>query len=73
MIMKKTKKLKRFGEIAVEKGYATTKDVEKALQRQKELRKQGQHELIGIIMLKMDMLTNEQLIDILKQYDDHRE
>ena len=74
MIMKQTKKLKKFGEIAVEKGYVTSQDVQKALSIQRSLRKEGENELIGIIMLKQDMLTNEQLIDILQYYDtDHRE
>jgi len=72
--MKQTKKLKKFGEIAVEKGYVTSQDVQKALSIQRSLRKEGENELIGIIMLKQDMLTNEQLIDILQYYDtDHRE
>ena len=71
MIMKPTKK---FGEIAVEKGYATVENVNTALAYQRSLKKKGEHELIGIIMLKHDMLTNEQLIDILQYYDtDHRE
>ena len=73
MIMKQ-KKLKKFGEIAVEKGYVTSEDVQKALAYQRSIRKKGENELIGIIMLKHEMLTNEQLIDILQYYDtDHRE
>ncbi|MFC1479577.1 hypothetical protein ACFL6F_03175 [Planctomycetota bacterium] len=72
--MKQTKRQKKFGEIAVEKGYATPEDVNTALAYQHSLKKKGEHELIGIIMLKHDMLTNEQLIDILQYYDtDHRE
>ena len=72
--MKQTKKTKKFGEIAVEKGYVTTEDVGKALTYQRSLRKKGENELIGIIMLKHDMLSNKQLIDILQYYDsDHKE
>ena len=60
---------KKFGEIAVEKGFASQEDVNKALKIQKELRENGEKVLIGIIMLTNEMLTNEQLIDILKSYE----
>ena len=68
-MIQKNNPIKKFGEIAVAKGFATRKDVDKALARQNEIRKTGTNELIGIIMLKMGLLTNEQLIDILKYYD----
>jgi predicted ATP-dependent protease len=72
--MKLTKTVKKFGEIAVEKGYVTQKDVEKILEYQKWLKNQGKNELIGILMLKQGMITNDQLIDILQYYDtEHRE
>jgi hypothetical protein len=72
--MKQMSLRKKFGEIAVEKGYAAQEDVEKALAFQRALRQNGKNRLIGIIMLNHDMITNEQLIDILQYYDtDHQE
>ena len=68
-MIQKNETVKKFGEIAVDKGFATTQDVDKALKHQAEIRAGGENELIGIIMLKMGMLTNEQLIDILRYYD----
>jgi len=68
MIQKNNAPMK-FGEIAVSKGFVSVKDVKKALAHQDEIRKQGGNELIGIIMLKMSMLSNEQLIDILRYYE----
>ena len=68
--MIRKRKTPKFGEIAVLKGYASPHDVNEALRIQADLNKKGEHELIGIIMLKQGMLTNEQLIDILKYYDD---
>lgn len=74
MIMKQMSLRKKFGEIAVEKGYATQEEVDKALAFQKSLRTNGKDQLIGIIMLNRDIITNEQLIDILQYYDtDHQE
>jgi len=69
---KKKGKLKKFGEIAVEKGYVTEEDVAAALALQQELAGEGKQELIGIIMLQQGMITNEQLIDILRYYDDEK-
>ena len=68
MILKKGP-FKKFGEIAVEKGYATPDDVNNALEIQNGLRIQGKNELIGMIMLANDIITNEQLIDILRYYE----
>ncbi|MFH1707108.1 MAG: hypothetical protein ABIF71_04235 [Planctomycetota bacterium] len=67
--MVKTKPAKKFGEIALERGYITRTEVEKALTIQKRKRVNGVHELIGIIMLKAGMLTNDQIIDILRFYE----
>ena len=70
MIEPKQPVLKLFGEIAVERGFCTTAEVQTALAIQAEQDRNGQRELIGIIMLKNNILTNEQLIEILKTYDD---
>lgn len=64
-----SKKTKRFGEIAVDKGFASKEDVKKALKIQEDLKSEGEHVLIGIIMLTNEMLSNEQLIEILKSYE----
>jgi hypothetical protein len=69
MILKRSDR-KKFGEIAVEKGFVSEHDVEKALLLQARLKQEGCSELIGMIMLKNDMLTNEQLIEILKYYEE---
>jgi hypothetical protein len=68
-MIRKNTAYRRFGEIAVLKGYASEADVNKALDIQKQGRAEGKDELIGIIMLKQGMLTNEQLIDILRYYE----
>lgn len=61
---------KRFGEIAVRAGFITPNDVQKALTRQKEIASNGRpHKLIGIIMLEMGLLSNAQLIHILKELE----
>jgi hypothetical protein len=67
--MAKNTSIKKFGEIALERGYVTRTDIEKALTIQKRKRANGVHELIGIIMLKEGMLKNEQIIDILRFYE----
>ncbi len=70
MILKREGR-KMFGEIAVDKGYVTQAQVSEALSIQNKLKKQGINELIGMVMLRNEMLTNEQLIDILKYYETH--
>ena len=72
MIYSRTNYLK-FGEIAVSKKFVRTEDVEKALDIQKKLIQQDNHQLIGIIMLNEGMITNAQLIEILQYYDHHQE
>ncbi|MEW6357686.1 MAG: hypothetical protein AB1696_15245 [Planctomycetota bacterium] len=63
-------KKKRFGEIAVRAGFVTDQDVHRALARQKEIASNGgNHKLIGIIMLELGMLSNAQLIHILKELE----
>lgn len=66
----KTQIIRRlFGQIVVAKGFATEEDVDKALAVQKEQRKHGKRQLIGLIMLQQGSLSNEQLINILKTID----
>ena len=61
----------RFGERAVRMGFIIEADVEAALDRQRELAREGKpHMLIGLVLLQMGALANDQLIAILKSYED---
>ncbi len=61
----------RFGERAVRMGFIIEADVEAALDRQQELAREGKpHMLIGLVLLQMGALANDQLIAILKSYED---
>ncbi|MCU0588804.1 MAG: hypothetical protein MUF52_11700 [Syntrophobacteraceae bacterium] len=58
---------KRFGSIAVEKGYITTEQLVDALQTQaRENVENGRHRLIGQILLEKSYLTEAELDDILE-------
>jgi hypothetical protein len=66
---KKTGKIeqyeKRFGVIALEKGYITADDLIKALSIQaNENIKKGRHRLIGEILLGMDLMSAKQIEDV---------
>jgi hypothetical protein len=61
------KKKELFGEIAVRLEFVKPKDVEAALKIQEEAKvKKNRHRLIGLIMLQMGVLGNEQLIEVLR-------
>jgi hypothetical protein len=61
----------RFGERAVRMGFIIEADVEAALDRQRELASERKpHMLIGLVLLQMGALANDQLIAILKSYED---
>lgn len=63
-------KKRRFGEIAVRAGFISEDDVHKALARQKEIASNGgNHKLMGIIMLELGLLSNAQLIHVLKEIE----
>jgi len=55
-----------FGEIAIRRGHTTPPQLDRALEIQKHLRKRGEKKLIGMVMLERGMITNDQLIDILR-------
>ena len=57
-----------FGIRAVQMRFATMEQVEKALAVQKMLDKNGQHQLLGMIMIDLEMLTTTQLLAVLKSY-----
>ena len=61
-----------FGRITVKLGFCTHEDVHRALEIQKKLPgQQREHKLIGMIMLEEGIISNEQLIAILKYYQDN--
>ncbi|MBD3184010.1 cyclic nucleotide-binding domain-containing protein [Candidatus Poribacteria bacterium] len=52
----------KIGEILVEMGYLTKKQLDRAIQKQKEIHmKNHEHRLIGEIMVENGMITHEQL------------
>ena len=58
---------KRFGVLAVEKGYVTPDEVIEALKIQvMEDVEKGNHRPIGVILLEKGLITTSQLIDVLE-------
>jgi hypothetical protein len=59
---------RRFGNIAIEKGYITSADLIKALdiQVQEEL-DEGKRPLIGQIMLELNVMSLKQIDDVLSE------
>ena len=56
---------KRFGVIAIEKGFITADDLIRALSSQAEENiKKGRHRLIGEILLGMDLITAKQIEEV---------
>lgn len=65
------KRKERFGEVAVGLGLATEEEIRQALERQAQLKQEGRkHKLIGMILLEMGVLSNEQLILALRAMQD---
>ena len=61
----------RFGELAVQAGYVIETDVEKALEIQRHRDGVGEsHKLLGLILLEMGAISNEQLIATLRRMND---
>lgn len=62
-----------FGTIAIEKGYISEEQLQRALQYQQKLREDsGSHKLIGLIMLEMNMISSEQLLEILREIESNQ-
>ncbi len=62
-----------FGQIALKKGFISEHQLDDALSRQKQLKQSGQrHELLGLIMIEINVLSNAQLIEILKYIEAQR-
>lgn len=58
---------KRFGDYAVELGYCTRGDVLHAIQTQNDLVERGFPKmLLGLVMVRYGIITNHQLIRILR-------
>ena len=56
-----------FGQIALKKGFIQEEDLDAALSRQRQLKTAGErHMLLGLIMIELNVLSNAQLIEILK-------
>ncbi|MFA4984991.1 MAG: hypothetical protein WC712_00245 [Candidatus Brocadiia bacterium] len=61
-----TKQLRRnFGDIALEKKYVTEANLKTALELQKKQRTVGRYPMIGLILLRMGVITSTQLIEII--------
>lgn len=66
---KASKSGEQFGLRAVRLGLVTMEQIEKALAVQSMLDKSGQHQLIGMILIDLGMLTTTQLLAILRSYE----
>ena len=63
-----------FGSVAVKLGFVTPGDVTRALELQRDEVLAGKpHRLLGLLLLDAGMLTNAQLIEILRHYEAHEE
>lgn len=60
----------RFGEIARKLGYVTDDALSDALRLQRHrVADGGSHKLLGLILLELGHIDNQQLIDILRGYE----
>jgi hypothetical protein len=60
----------RFGETAMRLGYITEDMLSDALRRQMARVERGEsHKLLGLILLELGHIDNQQLIDILREYE----
>ncbi|GEM_PF-2623701 len=56
-----------FGEIAVDKGFATSEGIHEALSVQENLRRMDMSEKIGQILLRRKSMTKEQVLSVLRE------
>ena len=67
-------KIKPFGEIVVGLDFCSREDVEKGLEIQRDLKREGKkHKLIGMILLEIGAISSAQLIQILRYYEEEAE
>ena len=60
----------QFGAVAIRKGFITHEQLQAALdEQQKVSQEEGKWKLLGIVMLEMGVLDNNQLIEILRYYE----
>ena len=65
--------IKRLGDYAVELGYCTRADVQRAVEIQSDLESRGfPRMLIGLVMVRYGIIDNGQLLHILKILEDCR-
>ena len=63
-------KAEPFGQVAIRMGFVTDSQVQAALEVQDSMQKAGRkRRLIGMILLDLGMISSQQLIDILKYYE----
>ena len=68
----KRKKTKRFGEIAIHKGFASEQDITEALNIQKEyIEKHKIHKKIGLILTEKGVLSPNDVKTILEEQKGH--
>jgi hypothetical protein len=61
----------RFGERAVKMGFCSREEVNLAVDAQEDCRRSGRpHTLIGLVLLELGSLSTDQLIKVLKTYED---
>jgi uncharacterized protein (DUF342 family) len=66
---------RRFGILAVKKGFASKEQIGRAFKNQKRLAEQGKSILLGEILIQADVITEKQrdtLLEILKKIEDKR-
>jgi len=65
--------MKRFGEYAVELGYCSAADVDRAVDIQRDLVSRGFPKmLIGLVMVRYGIIENGQLLHILQMLEHER-
>ncbi|MCI4626273.1 MAG: Flp pilus assembly complex ATPase component TadA [Candidatus Magnetoovum sp. WYHC-5] len=57
---------KRIGDLLLQKGIITRYQLEQALERQKELERQGVLKLVGTILMDMQFITSDKMIKFIK-------
>jgi hypothetical protein len=64
-----SQRLEPFGMRAVRLGLVNVEQIEKALAVQKMLDKNGQRQLLGMVMVDLQMITTTQLLAVLHSYE----
>ena len=61
---------KLFGELAVQKGYCSRKELKTAQEKQRDMAAHEQHpKMLGLILLQEGTIDNTQFIDLLMELD----